>query len=82
MVKHPADYAWSSYRSNAMGKTCAMLEPHEVNLSLGATPSMRQLAYREFSCRRWIRYWSMMCGPQFRPVPRWVTTVQNKSNKP
>jgi len=47
MVTHPADYAWSSYRSNAMGKTCAMLEPHEVYLSLGATPSMRQLAYRE-----------------------------------
>ena len=47
MVTHPANYAWSSYRSNAMGKPCAMLEPHEVYLSLGATPSMRQLAYRD-----------------------------------
>jgi putative transposase len=48
MVTHPADYAWSSYHSNAVGKACAMLEPHEVYLSLGATPPVRQLAYREF----------------------------------
>jgi putative transposase len=29
-----------------MGKACGMLHPHEVYLSLGATLSMRQLAYR------------------------------------
>ena len=47
MVAHPADYVWSSYHNNAMGKACGMLQPHEVSLSLGATPPVRQLAYRE-----------------------------------
>ncbi len=47
MVAHPADYAWSSYQSNAMGKACGMLQPLEVYLSLGASLPVRQLAYRE-----------------------------------
>jgi putative transposase len=47
MVTHPADYAWSSYHSNASGKACGMLQPHEIYLSLGATPPARQSAYRE-----------------------------------
>lgn len=47
MVAHPADYVWSSYHCNAMGKTCDLLLPHEIYLSLGATLPARQLAYRE-----------------------------------
>jgi putative transposase len=47
MVLHPAGYAWSSYQTNAMGKACGMLKPHEFYLSLGATPPVRRLAYRE-----------------------------------
>jgi len=27
-----------------------------------------------FSGRRWIRNWSMVCGQRFRPEPRWETT--------
>ena len=47
MVMHPGDYAWSSYHCNAMGKPCTILEPQEAYCSLGATPPVRQLAYRE-----------------------------------
>lgn len=47
MVKHPADYRWSSYRTNAQGEDDALLTPHEVYLALGATDSVRQAAYRE-----------------------------------
>lgn len=47
MVKHPADYPWSSYRANAQGQADALLTPHEVYLAVGATESSRQAAYRE-----------------------------------
>jgi len=47
MVVHPADYAWSSYHGNAMGKASDLLQPHENYLSLGVTPPARQMAYRE-----------------------------------
>ena len=47
MVAHPADYVWSRYHSNGMGKANDLLQPHEVYLSPGATTSVRQLAYRE-----------------------------------
>jgi putative transposase len=29
MVRHPREYRWSSYRSNAEGKTDALIAPHE-----------------------------------------------------
>ena len=47
MVKHPAEYRWSSYRANAQGEDNALLTPHEAYLALGATEAMRQAAYRE-----------------------------------
>jgi putative transposase len=47
MVRHPRDYAWSSYRSNAEGKASALLIPHERYEALARTPSARRLAYRE-----------------------------------
>jgi putative transposase len=47
MVTHPAAHAWSIYHSNASGKACGMLQPHEIYLSLGATPPVRQSACRE-----------------------------------
>ena len=47
MVAHPADYVWSSYHRNGMGKANDLLQPHEGYLSLGATKSARQLAYPE-----------------------------------
>jgi putative transposase len=28
MVRHPREYRWSSYRSNAEGKTDALVAPH------------------------------------------------------
>lgn len=34
MVKHPADYLWSSYRANAQMKECTLVEPHEVLMRL------------------------------------------------
>jgi len=47
MVSHPADYRWSSYRSNAQGEALTMLTPHELYLGLGLSPASTYAAYRE-----------------------------------
>ncbi|KRW66618.1 transposase [Pseudomonas sp. TTU2014-105ASC] len=47
MVEHPAEYRWSSYRTNAQGEASELIEPHEVFLALGSEPVSRQASYRE-----------------------------------
>jgi len=46
MVDDPANYRWSSYRSNALGQSSAILTPHPLYLSLGGTDTERQDNYR------------------------------------
>ena len=46
MVSHPRHYRWSSYRSNAEGKTCVFLTPHQQYLALGRSGANRREAYR------------------------------------
>jgi len=46
MVNHPGDYPWSSYRANGLGDINELLAPHPLYQVLGATPSLRQHAYR------------------------------------
>ena len=46
MVDDPANYRWSSYRSNALGQASAILTPHPLYQSLGAIGEERQDAYR------------------------------------
>jgi len=46
MVEHPAEYPWSSYQYNAVGKPIALIEPNSCYLSLGKTKHERQMAYR------------------------------------
>ena len=47
MVADPADYKWSSYRSNALGIRSKLLTPHPLYLSLGNTKASRLRNYRE-----------------------------------
>jgi putative transposase len=47
MASDPAEYPWSSYQVNALGKESALCKPHEVFLRLGSTPSEQRGAYRE-----------------------------------
>ncbi|MEZ9820166.1 transposase [Shewanella sp. 10N.286.45.A1] len=47
MVRHPSEYAWSSYQANAMGKNIACLTPPPIYQALGDTPETRQYRYRE-----------------------------------
>lgn len=47
MVADPADYAWSSYQFNALGKHIELCTPHEEYLRLGSTEKERQEVYRE-----------------------------------
>lgn len=47
MVSHPAEYRWSSYRSNAQGEPDALVRPHEIYSALGQDAATRQAAYRE-----------------------------------
>lgn len=46
MVDDPANYRWSSYRSNALGLGNNLLTPHPLYLSLGADEKERQSVYR------------------------------------
>jgi putative transposase len=45
IVTAPADYMWSSYRSNALGLRSKLLTPHPVYLGLGNTKASRLLNY-------------------------------------
>jgi putative transposase len=47
MVKHPAEYPWSSYRYNALGKADGLVKPHGEYVRLGKTEEERQEAYRQ-----------------------------------
>lgn len=47
MVQHPADYKWSSYRTNSQGELSNLISPHVIYESLGLDDSTRQSAYRE-----------------------------------
>lgn len=46
MVASPSEYAWSSYRCNALGVESELCTPHEQYLGLGDTSQKRQQAYR------------------------------------
>ena len=46
MVDDPANYRWSSYRSNAFGQSKLILTPHPLYQALGTTADDRQSAYR------------------------------------
>ena len=46
MVRHPAEYAWSSFRANALGYPSRLLKQHCVYTGLGASDEARQAAYR------------------------------------
>lgn len=47
MVNHPADYPWSSYRSNAQGEKSGVLAAHPLYTSLSMDETDRHSAYRE-----------------------------------
>ncbi len=52
IAKHPSEYPWSSYRSNALGQEDVLVTPHRQYKRLGATSEARQSAYRKlFSSR-------------------------------
>lgn len=46
MVNEPADYYWSSYQCNALGKKSELLTPHSLYTRLGANQQERQSSYR------------------------------------
>ena len=46
MVKNPADYVWSSYQCNALGRKSPLLTPHDLYLALDSSPIVRQGLYR------------------------------------
>ncbi len=46
MVADPADYSWSSYRSNAFGQVSKLWTPHQAYLSLGKAIALRCNNYR------------------------------------
>jgi len=47
MVFQPADYRWSSYRTNAQGEENNLVKPHFIYEKLGLTEATRQASYRD-----------------------------------
>jgi putative transposase len=47
MMKHPADYPWSSYRCNALGQSDELVSAHLEYRRLGKTAEERRAAYRQ-----------------------------------
>lgn len=47
IVEHPAEYQWSSYRTNAQGEPSELIKPHVNYEQLGLNQETRQDAYRE-----------------------------------
>jgi len=47
MVNDPANYRWSSYRSNGLGQADSLLTPHELYLDLAAGATDRLAVYRD-----------------------------------
>jgi putative transposase len=45
MVRHPAEYRWSSYRFNALGQSDPLIVPHQIYQLLGTTDALRWQAY-------------------------------------
>lgn len=46
LVRHPSEYHWSSYHTNALGIHSSFVKPHEAYLSLGNERNRRLAAYR------------------------------------
>lgn len=46
MARHPREYRWSSYRTNAEAKASSLIEPHERYRHLGRTADARREAYQ------------------------------------
>lgn len=46
MVKHPAEYRWSSYQTNAQGIATTLITPHETYLAIHPNKDTLQYAYR------------------------------------
>lgn len=47
MVKHPSEYRWSSYHSNAADLANELVVPHIEYMRLGLFPDVRQTEYRK-----------------------------------
>ena len=47
MARHPAEYAWSSYRTNALGYPSGIVVPHSQYLALATTDEARRRRYCE-----------------------------------
>jgi putative transposase len=46
MIEDPADYHWSSYQINGLGKESELCTPHPIYLVLHSNAIQRQAAYR------------------------------------
>jgi len=47
MVAHPAEYPWSSYRFNALGKNITLITPHDCYFALGRDDVSRRNTYNQ-----------------------------------
>jgi len=70
MLDNPADYPWSSYRTNALGERNPLLSPHPLYLAIGTNDAEHQAAYCDlFATQLDPDTSSWLCALAYRPVP-------------
>lgn len=52
MIDHPAEYPWSNFAYNALGREDQLITPHIEYQRLGKKVQNRQSAYRQLFCVR------------------------------
>lgn len=52
MVNDPADFKWSSYRTNGLGIESKLCDPHALYIALGSSERERQTNYRSLFASR------------------------------
>lgn len=92
MVAHPAEYPWSSYRSNANGVPSSLLTPHPTYLALGDECTRRQRYRAIFDTRNPVpmderirestRAGLALGSPEFRQAMERITGQRLRPGRP
>lgn len=72
MVEHPAEYRWSSYRTNAQGEASALRCAHPLYQALSQDDQLRAESYRELFRYQLDPGWLIKYVPLQMETMRWV----------
>ena len=82
IVQDPAEYTWSSYAANGLGRTNPVLRPHKIWTQLGANQSERLANYRRLFEERVDEHVFRRAARKGLPVGSnsWIVGLEAKYN--